>query len=372
MSKKHFQLRSPSPISEPLAKSAYLLCLISIRNRLAAIYKEQAQSLMNMHFQEETLDDALHAVLTAVLAKGTKVSASKGNNVELTGVLVEISNPRARLSLTETRGRPFSCLGELLWYLAGSDRLDFIEYYIPLYRKFAEANGTIHGAYGPRIFSRHGTSQFESVFQLLTKKRDTRQAVIQIFSGDDIVAQKKDTPCTCTLQFLIRDGRLQLIACMRSNDAYHGFPHDVFAFTMLQEIMAANLGIDVGQYVHFAGSMHIYDAQMRDAQQFIDEGFQSKLSAMPAMPIENTRQAIASLLLIEEKLRTVANTLLGLDELHNLPEYWQDIARLLIVYRCQKNGDINGLQNTLRELRSPVYSTFVDRKIARLQDRACS
>lgn len=39
---------------------------------------------------------------------------------------------------------------------------------------------------------------------------------------------------------------------MRSNDAYLGFPHDVFFFTMIQELVARSLGIRVGDYHHFA------------------------------------------------------------------------------------------------------------------------
>jgi thymidylate synthase len=60
---------------------------------------------------------------------------------------LELKNPLARLSRTETKGTVFSCLGETLWYMAQSNDLKFIKYYIGIYGKFAEPDGIVHGAY---------------------------------------------------------------------------------------------------------------------------------------------------------------------------------------------------------------------------------
>lgn len=323
-----------------------------------------------MHFSDETLDDALRSVVGAIIEHGVTVDATKGENRELIGVSVEITNPRARLSRTETRGRPFSCIGELLWYLSGSDKLEFIEYYLAAYKYFAEEDGSVHGAYGPRVFPSCGSGQFQRVFELLRKKQSTRQAVIQIFSARDIETRRKDTPCTCTLQFLVRDERLHLVACMRSNDAMVGFPHDVFAFTMLQEIMASRLGFDVGTYRHFAGSMHIYQNKLAEAEQFLREGFQSTLSPMPGMPREeNPMSAIESLLAFEKRIRSDIEAPYECGEFLSLPEYWQDIATLLIALRCFKKQDLNGLSEARGRLHAEVYHVFVLRKIRALSSK---
>src|SRR5687768_603591 len=91
-------------------------------------------------FTAATLDDAMREVIEAIQNNGVHITPSKGPARELIGVLIEITNPRARLSRTETRGRLFSCLGELCWYLAKADRADFISYYIPRYSEFAEGD----------------------------------------------------------------------------------------------------------------------------------------------------------------------------------------------------------------------------------------
>ncbi len=70
------------------------------------------------YFPAKTLDDVMRSVIEAILEHGDRINSTKGENTELTGVLLAITDPRARLSRTETRGKPFSCLGELCWYLA--------------------------------------------------------------------------------------------------------------------------------------------------------------------------------------------------------------------------------------------------------------
>src|SRR6266404_5896255 len=104
---------------------------------------------------EATLDDLMHSVIKEILGNGDQIEPKKGSATEVTGVLLELTNPRARLSRTETRGKPYSCLGELFWYLAKTNALDFIAYYIRQYKGFADGN-EIFGGYGPRLFDWKG------------------------------------------------------------------------------------------------------------------------------------------------------------------------------------------------------------------------
>src|ERR1700690_496760 len=89
-------------------------------------------------------------------------------------------------------------------------------------------------------------NQFENVLNLLKELPTSRRAVIQVFdAADNASGHLKDVPCTCTLQFMIRSRRLHMITYMRSNDAFWGLPHDVFAFTMLQEYVARTIGVEL-------------------------------------------------------------------------------------------------------------------------------
>ena len=94
----------------------------------------------------ETLDDVMNATFKAIMEEGDEIQPRRGAAKELSGVVLRVTNPLARISRTESRAVPFSCLGELCWYLSGSNSLSFIEYYIPRYRDDAD-NGALGGAY---------------------------------------------------------------------------------------------------------------------------------------------------------------------------------------------------------------------------------
>jgi len=61
-----------------------------------------------MYIKEQTLDDLLHTVILKLLKGKRRIKASRGEATELTGVLVQLTKPRARLSRTERKGHVFS------------------------------------------------------------------------------------------------------------------------------------------------------------------------------------------------------------------------------------------------------------------------
>jgi thymidylate synthase len=310
-----------------------------------------------MLIRESTLDDLMKVAMNAVVQHGEAVASSRGANRELRGVLLKLTNPLARLSHSETKGKMFSPLGELAWYLSGSNLVEFIAYYIPMYRRDAEDDGTIHGAYGPRLFREEWNHQFEAVVKLLEAKPSTRRAVIGLYDSKDLVGSPKEVPCTCSLQFLKRDSRLDLVVSMRSNDVFRGLPHDVFSFTMIQEILARIVGCELGEYHHFAGSLHLYDDRMEDAEKYADEGWQAtEGAAMPPMPLGDPRPSIKLWLAAEAAVRN-GDITEGLT--NGLDKYWQDLVRLLVVYRYSKDKDTVGVGRIKGEMAFPVYKEFI-------------
>src|SRR5687768_9472801 len=117
------------------------------------------------YYSAATFDDVLRELMEEVIAKGERTAPTKGAAAELSGVLLELSDPRSRISRTETRGQPFSCLGELCWYLAKTNDVRFISYYIPLYKTYAD-DGVVFGGYGPRLFNWKGLNQIGNITAL--------------------------------------------------------------------------------------------------------------------------------------------------------------------------------------------------------------
>jgi thymidylate synthase len=304
-----------------------------------------------MLISRETLDDVLLELYPMLLQQSGTVVATRGEMAETIGALIEVTKPRARLSRSETRGKIYSSIGELLWYLTHDNRLDFIERYLSRYRDESEDKVTVYGGYGPRLFKQRGHDQIQNVINLLTARPTSRRAVIQLFNAEDIADEHCEIPCTTTMQFLVRDQLLNLVVTMRSNDAYIGLPHDTFCFTMLQEIIARTLGLEIGTYRHFVASLHLYKKNWEAAQQFLDEGFQQRIE-MPEMPNGDPWSSLDQVLKAEERIRAGQQLdagALGLDD------YWADIVRLLQIHFCDADAERKVLLDKMTSRRYRPY-----------------
>lgn len=312
-----------------------------------------------MYISAPTLDDLLRHVYEKLLKSRNHIQPSKGSATEFTGVLLKLSDPRCRLSRTEVKGTLFSCLGEFSWYLAGSNELGHITHYLPDYTQFSDDGVTTHGAYGPRLFGTGKNGQVQRIISLLKEKPDSRQAVIQLFGSADLMKKYKDVPCTCTMQFMVRHGRLHMLTTMRSNDVYLGLPHDVFSFTMLQEIIARSLGMDVGPYKHAVGSLHLYDKHREKVEQYLEEGWQMRIP-MPSMPSADPWGGIRSFLEAERAIR------LGEDlpnSMQDLDPYWADLIRILQIFKYTNDpSTIRKASGLIRKMHSNVYAPYIKKR----------
>ena len=299
-----------------------------------------------MKIVEKTVDDILQRVFQNLLKSKKQYTASRGIFTEVIGAQLVLSNPLARLCKAERRETLISCLAELLWYATGSNELKMIEHYIPRYREnLDDPNASwTPGAYGPRLFgSSFSLSQIRRAVEQLKRRDTTRQAVIQVFANGDL--QNPDPPCTCCLQFFLRSSKLHLVAYMRSNDAFVGLPHDIFAFTMIQEIVARSLGVGLGEYHHLVGSLHLYDKNKTKAREYVDEGWQ-RISEMPSMPIGMPWESLSWLLEIESQLRN--NPWVDFEG-SAVDPYWRDLARILQIHGLLKSDATPG-GPTLRKI----------------------
>lgn len=323
-----------------------------------------------MHIQRDTLDGVLRNVFEALLTKDRIVTAGRGDFKEIFGACLHLTDPLARLSRSESKGKVYSALGEFLWYLSKETRLDFIDYYIPgRFQEESDDQVTVRSGYGERLQAWRGMNQLDNVVRLLRKHRSSRRATIQLFDASDLTERYASIPCTCTLQFLVRDDRLHMFVAMRSNDAYLGLPHDIFSFTMLQEMVARAVGAEIGEYKHCAGSLHLYEKHFEAAQQYLNEGWQDPVR-MPAMPAGDPHDGIEWLRGIEESARLRrGGDLEAVIRAARVDDYWKDLGRLLLSFRASKDSDAALLAHLKEKLYSNVYKMFVVARLDVAEDR---
>jgi thymidylate synthase len=153
---------------------------------------------------------------------------------------------------------------ELQWYESQSLYVKDIPGKVPaIWEQVASREGKINSNYGFLIWSYDNYHQYANVLEELRKNPNSRRAVMIYtrpsmhydYSRDGM----SDFICTNTVQYLVRDGELNAIVNMRSNDAVFGFRNDYHWQRHVLEKLAADLSIEPGSVVWQCGSLHVYE-----------------------------------------------------------------------------------------------------------------
>lgn len=187
----------------------------------------------------------------------------------LYNVCITIQNPTDRAITTPWR--KFSknyAEREWAWYLSGNPSVVEIKKYAPMWDKMHGGDNIVNSNYGYQWMRK---KQLDKCIKQLRKNKDTRQAWISIFDGKEKNKYTYDTPCTLAVGFDIRDNKLCMNVVMRSNDLIYGFCNDTYCFSKLQEYVANELDLEVGEYCHFAHNLHVYERHYEMKQRWIEK-----------------------------------------------------------------------------------------------------
>lgn len=177
---------------------------------------------------------------------------------------ITIKNPEQRVIFDEVRdANPFFHLLEAVWMLAGEQNVEWLSNFNKRMEGFAESDGILRGAYGFRWRYHFGYDQILWATTELKRDPRSRRVVISMWdqTHDTIGATKevRDIPCNTHLYFRIENDKLEMTACNRSNDMIWGMlGANAVHMTILQEVMARELELGVGQYTVMTNNLHIY------------------------------------------------------------------------------------------------------------------
>lgn len=196
-------------------------------------------------------------------------SSSRG--LKTLELLNQTSTVNMATPLVNVAGRHLSenfALAEAQWILSGANNLSALEPHAPSYGKYSDDGLTLYGAYGPRF-----VNQYNHVLQTLVKEPSSRQAFMSLWINNPGVS--RDIPCTLSVGWMIRHGRLHCFDYMRSSDIWRGWVYDVFSFTMATmalwwDLLGAGIDCLPGELHLTAASQHLYVSDIAKAQALLN------------------------------------------------------------------------------------------------------
>ena len=258
-----------------------------------------------MHLTFRGVNDAFQKLVERIHSGTILTSRCESRNgpvLQVTEpVLITYQCPKERVLCNPARNaNPFFHLYEALWMLAGRNDVASVTYYNKRMNEYSDDGKTLNGAYGYRW--RHsqvpdhqnwengdGVDQLDVIVNHLKDTPTSRRAVLQMWEVESDLLKigpgeetSRDTCCNLSVLFSLRrdgicnrnhkaadcpcptighdDSNLDMTVTNRSNDMIWGMLGANFVhFSMLQEYMAARLGVEVGVYHHFTNNLHCYE-----------------------------------------------------------------------------------------------------------------
>lgn len=309
-------------------------------------------------------------------ADATHQDSRMGGTRELMKACFEILNPTQRWiwSRQPPLNVAFS-IAEFLWVMAGRDDGAFLTRWFPGLSKFAGNGPKYHGAYGHRIRRRLGIDQLGRAYNTLRHNPDSRQVVLQIWDSSTDMPNENgmpvdaDIPCNLTAMIKIRNGKLEWTQIARSNDIHRGVPTNFVQFTSIQEVLAGWLGIDVGSYLHFSDSLHLYlkdlNTEISPPTVPVPKNLDSLLLPKRESDAVFTEieRAIESLVLLDSGARNVAKLVKGVD----LPPAYRNLFAVLAAEQLRQSQSLLGRQviaeHCSNECLKELWKRWADSKV---------
>ena len=165
---------------------------------------------------------------------------------------------------------------EIQWYESQSLYVEDIPGQTPaIWKQVADKNGKINSNYGYLIWSEENGRQYDNVLNELRKNPNSRRAVMiynrPTMHSDYCTDGMSDFICTYANDFLIRDGKLISHYLMRSNCAIFGANNDFAWARYVQQKLAYDLDIAVGDLIWTASSLHVYEYHFCHIEKLIQE-----------------------------------------------------------------------------------------------------
>jgi len=189
--------------------------------------------------------------------------------------------------LTTKRLHLRSIIHELLWFLRGETHVKPLQDAgVRIWNewataeqtaRFGRAEGELGPVYGhqwrnfgatPRpdgTYEPDGIDQLQRALDLIRNNPTSRRILVTGWNPKE-ADQVALPPCHTLFQFYVHDGRLSCQLYQRSADLFLGVPFNIASYALLTHLVAKVCDLDVGDFVHTFGDVHLYNNHLDQAR----------------------------------------------------------------------------------------------------------
>ena len=171
-----------------------------------------------------------------------------------------------------------SVVSELLWFLEGSDderRLAEILYQdkrenlknkktiwtensnSDYWKNKSKFDGDVGRIYGVQWRNFNGVDQIKQLINGIKNNPNGRRHILSAWNPADLPLMSLP-PCHAFSQFFVSKNKLSCQLYQRSCDMFLGVPFNIASYSLFVHLLAAECGLDVGEFIHSLGDFHIY------------------------------------------------------------------------------------------------------------------
>jgi len=211
-------------------------------------------------------------LLARVLEQGTDRPDRTGTGTRsLFGAQMRFDLSQGFPLLTTKKLHLKSIVHELLWILSGATNVRPLqEAGVTIWDEWANSEGELGPVYGKqwRAWQTPDGRTIDQIADLMAQlaaNPSSRRLIVSAWNPGD-VAQMALPPCHTMWQLYVASGKLSCQLYQRSGDLFLGVPFNVASYALLTCMIAQVAGLQLGDFVHTLGDVHIYANHFEQAR----------------------------------------------------------------------------------------------------------
>lgn len=223
-------------------------------------------------------------ILDKLLTQGVYREGRNGGTYGLFGEQLRFDLSEGFPLLTTKKVHFKSIVVELLWFLRGDTNIKFLhDHGVTIWDEWADENGDLGPVYGKQwrswnfIREHHRSDgsvfityeiidQLQNVIDGLKRDPHGRRHIVSAWNPAEIENMALP-PCHTMFQFHVANGKLSCQLYQRSADWFLGVPFNLASYALLTHLIAWEVGLEAGEFIHTFGDLHLYANHVEQAKE---------------------------------------------------------------------------------------------------------